>query len=214
MFRRSNILSDPNVPLSVLRDRVCYAVEQEVQNELKDYDITDELYIDTSFKYWERFYSCCEQYHIKSCQPIGLVSLDALGAVAIVKKNSFSLLRPCELLEHLMLVGENLELDHLNELMLDDEITSDDVADLVKLVSILYSIENQLSDDDKAEIDTKLYELDSPNLVITELVQDLLSREYEQNVSNTVRYCPRIECQTEFRIHLCFCFRFYHANFY
>lgn len=183
MFRRSNILSDPNVPLSVLRDRVCYAVEQEVQNELKDYDVTDELYIDTSFKYWERFYSCCEQYHVKSCQPIGLVSLEAIGAVAIVKKNSFSLLRPCELLEHLMLVGENVELEHLSEFALDDEIKIEDVEDLVKLITILYALEQQISDEDKTDIDTRLYELEIPNKVISELVSDILSREYEENVS-------------------------------
>lgn len=42
MFRRSNILSDPNVTLNVLKDRVCYAVEHEVQNELKDFDVTDD----------------------------------------------------------------------------------------------------------------------------------------------------------------------------
>lgn len=184
MFRRSNILSDPNVPLSVLRDRVCYAVEQEVQNELKDFDITDELYIDTSFKYWERFYSCCEQYHIKSCQPIGIVSLDTVGALAVVKKNSFSLLRPIELLEHLMLVGENIEPEHLADMTFDEEVfTSDDVEDLVKLVSILFTIEHKLSEEDKAEIDTKLYELEMPSKIIKELVTDILSREYEQNVS-------------------------------
>lgn len=183
MFRRSNILSDPNVPLPVLRDRVCYAVEQEVQNELKDYDVTDELYIDTSFKYWERFYSCCEQYHVKSCQPIGLVSLEAIGAVAIVKKNAFSLLRPCELLEHLMLVGENVELEHLSEFALEDETKIEDVEDLVKLITILYALEQQISDEDKTDIDTRLYELEIPNKVISELVSDILSREYEQNVS-------------------------------
>lgn len=194
MFRRSNILSDPNVPLSVLRDRVCYAVEQEVQNELKDYDFNDELYIDTSFKYWERFYSCCEQYHIKSCQPIGIVPLDSIGAVTIVKKNSFSLLRPCELLEHLMLIGENIEPEHLKEITFDDEeVTPDDVEDLVKLVSILFSIEHQLLEDDKAEIDTKLYELESPNRIINEMVVDILSREYEQNVNGVYFHCASSE---------------------
>lgn len=183
MFRRSNILSDPNVPISVLRDRVCYAVEQEVQNELKDYDITDELYIDTSFKYWEKFYSCCEQYHIKSCQPIGLVPLEAIGAIAIVKKNSFSLLRPCELLEHLMLVGGNVKLEHLSDLTLDDEVTADDLEDLLKLVSILTTLEQHISDEDKSDIDTKLFELENPNVVFSYLISGILLREYEQNVS-------------------------------
>lgn len=186
MFRRSNMLSDPNVPLAVLKDRVCYAVEQEVQNELKEYDITDELYIETSFKYWERFYSCCEQYHVKSSQPIGLVALEAIGAVAIIKKNAYSLLRPCELLEHLMLVGENVEMHHLSELIMDEEVRISDLEDLVKLVSVLSTIEQELSDEDKIEIDTKLYELNIPNVIVSELVSDIISRDHDDNVSRSL----------------------------
>lgn len=183
MFRRSNMLSDPNVPMTVLKDRVCYAVEQEVLNELKDYDVTDDLYIETCFKFWERFYSCCEQYHIKSSQPIGLVVLESFGGVAIVKKNAYSLLRPCELLEHLMLVGENVEMHHLSELSMDEEVKIGDLEDLVKLVSVLSIIEQELSDEDKIEIDTKLYELNLPNAVVAELVSDIVSRDNEENVS-------------------------------
>lgn len=174
MFRRSNILSDPNVTLNVLKDRVCYAVETEVQNELKDFDVTDDLYIETSFKAWERFYSCCEQYHITSTQPIGLVNLESIGAVAVIKKNAYSLLRPCELLEHLMLVGENAELYHLNEMVLDDDVH---LEELVKLIAVLSKLEQNISDEYKAEIDTKLYELNTPN----ELISQMLSY-YRQNV--------------------------------
>lgn len=177
------MLSDPNVPMTVLKDRVCYAVEQEVQNELKDYDVTDELYIETSFKFWERFYSCCEQYHIKASQPIGLVALESIGGVAIVKKNAYSLLRPCELLEHLMLVGENVEMHHLSELSMDNEVKIGDLEDLVKLVSVLSIIEQELSDEDKIDIDTKLYELKIPNVIVAELVSVVISRDNEDNVS-------------------------------
>lgn len=185
MFRRSNMLSDPNVPLTVLKDRVCYAVEQEVQNELKDFDVTDDLYIETNFKFWERFYSCCEQYHIKSTQPIGLVALESIGAVAIIKKNAYSLLRPCELLEHLMLIGENVEMHHLSELSMDEEVKIGDLEDLVKLVSVLSTIEQELSDEDKIEIDTKLYELNIPNVIVSELVSYIMSRDNEDNVSES-----------------------------
>lgn len=182
MFRRSNMLSDPNVSLAVLKDRVCYAVEQEVQNELKDIDVTDEVYIETSFNLWERFYSCCEQYHIKSAQPIGLVILEPIGAVAVIKKNAYSLLRPCELLEHLMLVGDNIELHHLSELSLDDDVKSSDLEDLVKLISILFALEQQISDEDKIDIDTKLYELNIPNAIVSKLVLELISQDYNDNV--------------------------------
>lgn len=179
MFRRSNVLSDPNVPLTALKDRVCYAVEQEVQSELKDFELTDDSYIETSFKAWERFFSCCEQYHIKATQPIGLVNLDSIGAVAVIKKNAFSLLRPCELLEHLMLLGENIEC--VNDLVLDDEINSED---LVKLIATLSALEQNISDESKAEIDTKLYELNTPNELISQLLSD-----YEQNVSKIPNIC-------------------------
>lgn len=170
MFRRSNTLSDVNVPLSALKDRVCYAVEMEVKNELKDFDATDDLYIETSFKSWERFFSCCEQYHAKATQPIGLVNLDSIGAVAIIKKKAFSLLRPCELLEHLMLLGENVKFV--------TDLTFDDSEDLVKLIAVLSELEQNISDESKAEIDTKLYELNTPNELISELLSD-----YDQNVS-------------------------------
>lgn len=175
MFRRSNILSDPNASLAALKDRICYAVEQEVQNELNDFEVTDELYIETSFKAWERFYSCCEQYHIKSTQPIGLVNLEPIGAVTVIKKSAYSLLRPCELLEHLMLVGESDEYIHLNDLILDDDISSED---LIKLVVVLAMLEQNISDEFKAEIDMKLYELNTPN----DLVSKIFS-EYGDNVS-------------------------------
>lgn len=174
MFRRSNVLSDPNVISTALKDRVCYAVEQEVQNELKDFDETDDLYIETSFKAWERFYSCCEQYHIKATQPIGLVNLDSIGAVTVIKKNAFSLLRPCELLEHMMLLGENVE--YISDLGVDDDINPED---LIKLIATLSTLEQNISDESKAEIDTKLYELNTPNELIAQLLSD-----YEQNVRN------------------------------
>lgn len=169
MFRRSTTLSDPNASLSALKDRICYAVEQEVQNELNEYDITDELYTETCFKAWERFYSCCEQYHVKSTQPIGLVNLGSIGAVAIIKKNAYSLLRPCELLEHLMLVGESDEYIHLNNLILDDDVSSED---LIKLVAMLSQLEQHISDEFKAEIDVKLYELNTPNELIGQMLTE------------------------------------------
>lgn len=188
MFRRSSVLSDVNVPLSALKDRVCYAVDQEVQNELKDFDVTDEMYIETSFKAWERFYSCCEQYHIKATQPIGLVNLDSIGAVAVIKKNAFSLLRPCELLEHLMLLGDNVE--YLTDFDLNDEVSSDD---LIKLIATLSTLEQNISDESKAEIDTKLYELNTPNELIAQLLSD-----YDQNVSYQANCFKRLS-------HILFC---------
>lgn len=177
MFRRSNILSDPNVSISALKDRVCYAIETEVQASLKDFEVTDDLYLETSYKAWERFYSCCEQYHITSTQPIGLVNLESIDAVAVIKKNAYSLLRPCELLEHMMLAGESVNYQQLRTLELEDDVKVDD---LIRLIGILSILEKNISDEYKAEIDTKLYELNMPDEIIAHMLT-----EYHQDVNIT-----------------------------
>ncbi|XP_037026302.1 nuclear pore complex protein Nup160 homolog isoform X2 [Bradysia coprophila] len=170
MFRRSNILSDPNLPISILKDRVCQAVEQEVQNEISEYEMTDEEYVEVSAKHWEAFYLRCEQYQEKSCQPIGLVIMQSVGAVCIVKKTSFSLLRPCDTLEHVMIAGDSVEID------LDE--------DIVKLVSVLAMLEQPILEDIKREIDNKMYYLHIPNVVIEKFVSDMLSKDDDGDMSS------------------------------
>lgn len=174
MFRRSNILSDPNLPISILKDRVCQAVEQEVQNEISEYEMTDEEYVEVSAKHWEAFYLRCEQYQEKSCQPIGLVVMQSVGAVCIVKKTSFSLLRPCDTLEHIMIAGDTVEID------LD--------ADIVRLVSVLAMLEQPILEDIKREIDNKMYYLHIPNVVIEKFVSDMLSKDDDGDMVSAPGY--------------------------
>lgn len=174
MFRRSNILSDPNLPISILKDRVCQAVEQEVQNEISEYEMTDEEYVDVSAKHWEAFYLRCEQYQEKSCQPIGLVIMQSVGAVCIVKKTSFSLLRPCDTLEHVMIAGDTVEID------LDQ--------DIVKLVSVLAMLEQPILEDIKREIDNKMYYLQIPNVVTEKFVSDMLSKDDDEDMVSSGLY--------------------------
>lgn len=188
MFRRAQVLTASNLPMHFLKDRVCQAIETEIQNEIKDFEITDEEYIDISLKFWERFYSCCEQYHIKAQQPLGLVTMDAVGAVCVVKKNAFSLLRPCEPLEHLMLTGDSSEkLQHIFA-----QMTSVDepklYQDLVQLVSVLALLDQHIGDDIKTEIDNKLYQLQIPNAIMGKMVSDMMSTEYDETVAMNLVY--------------------------
>lgn len=177
MFLRSTILDDATVPLAVLKERVCVAVETEIQNEINDFDITDEEYIDISSKFWERFYSCCEQYHCKSVQPIGLVLQPQMSTICIVKKSSFSLLRPCDILEHLMLSSRD---GAENE----DEDGSDAAAnqDIVRLVAVLVLLEAQMPDELKRDIHDRLYQLQMPNVIVEAVISDMLSTEYDDMV--------------------------------
>lgn len=200
MFHRSNNISDPKASLNALKDRVCFAVEQEIRTELKDMELTDELYIETSFKQWERFYSCCEQYHIKSTQPVGLFLLDNVGAVMVIKKNAYSFLRPCELLEHLMLVGGSIDIINTTQYGVDDELKNCTFEDLETLVSILSSIEMGLGEEEKIDIDTRLYNLNMPNVVISELVsafsgdgyEQIFSRDILQGINRDIKLIPNL----------------------
>ncbi|XP_055383036.1 nuclear pore complex protein Nup160 homolog [Condylostylus longicornis] len=173
MFRRSNNLFDPNISMHILKDRVCQAVEAEIQNEIKEYEIADDEYVEIATRFWEKFYSCCEQYHMKASQPIGLVLLASIDVVCVVKKNTFSLLRPCETLEHLMIVGENIELSNFVFTHFDGNKRAGE--DLINLVKILSQIEQWLPEDVKLDFDKKLQQLEMPDVVIADLVNEILS---------------------------------------
>lgn len=179
MFRRLNISSDMESPMTVLKDRVCQAVENEIQNEIKEFELSEEEFLEVSSRLWERFYSCCEQYHVKASQPIGLVQMESVGGVCLVKKNMFSLLRPCEGLEHLMLAGENAQIEHLTGTPMANDVEV--CSDLVELVKILAMLEEQLDDDVKVDIDSKLFQLQLPNNVVAKFVTEMLTRENDDS---------------------------------
>ncbi|GAB0094315.1 Nuclear pore complex protein Nup160 homolog [Sergentomyia squamirostris] len=176
MFRRSNILPDTNFPISLLKDRVCTAVATEIENETRGLEIPDDEYIEICLHFWERFYSCCEQYHLKACQPIGLIPmhLESLETVCIVKKNLFSMLRRCEILEHCMLS------DEVSEIPREFNENSAKMENLLKLVSILADIEQQIPDEDKMDIDRRLYQLQMPINIVSNLVKEMLAGEYDK----------------------------------
>ncbi|KAH8376726.1 hypothetical protein KR093_001073, partial [Drosophila rubida] len=158
MFRRVNLQFDiKQLTTTMLKEQVCQAVEDEIQCELKDFVVSDEEYLEIASRLWDRFYSCCEQYHVKFSEPIGLAVLGAMDAVCVVRRQSFALLRPCEMLEHLMLA---------------DDLT-DDVTDFVasycgndlsaatsfmKLMTTITELEKILTEDMKIELDKKLYQ--------------------------------------------------------
>ncbi|XP_053950472.1 nuclear pore complex protein Nup160 homolog [Anastrepha ludens] len=174
MFRRTNLrFESKHCTIPVLKDQVCQAVEDEIQNEVKEFDVTDEGYLEIATRQWERFYSCCEQYHLKSCQPCGLFVLEPIDGLCLVKKNTFSLLRPCDTLEHLMLVGDDLDINTVVSMYFaGNERVGED---LVVLVSILAQLERWLPDEVKTDVDKRLYRLEMPNVFIAKLSDEILA---------------------------------------
>ena len=80
------------VSMGALKERVCVAVEAELQSEVQDYELNDDEYLEVANRCWLRFYSCCVQYHQAGARPVGLVLLDQCGVV-LVKKQQISILR-------------------------------------------------------------------------------------------------------------------------
>lgn len=165
MFSRSSF-TDAFTPMHILKERVCQAIDAEIQNEMKIHDLSEDEYIEVAIKNWEKFYSCCEQYHMAAHQPIGLFVLDSLDAVCVIKNSLMSFLRPCDVVENMLLSGqcpENFSID---------QRVKDDLAGLVKIV---YYLENNLSLDVQIEISNNLFKLRMPNDVISELISEMSS---------------------------------------
>ena len=167
MFSRSSSFSDASTPMHILKDRVCQAIDSEIQNEMKIHDLSEDEYIEVAINNWEKFYSCCEQYHTAAHQPIGLFVLDSLDAVCVIKTSLMSFLRPCDILENMLLSG-------LCPQMFTKEKCA---ADLAKIINIIYYLENNLSVDIKIDISCNLFKLKMPNIIITDLISEMTSDE-------------------------------------
>ncbi|KAH8416814.1 hypothetical protein KR222_005997, partial [Zaprionus bogoriensis] len=158
MFRRINMQFDiKQLTMSMLKEQVCQAVEDEIQNELKEFVVTDEEYLDIATRLWDRFYSCCEQYHMKFSEPIGVSALGIMDVVCVVRRHSFALLRPCEMLEHLIFAEEHtLEVTDFVASHCDNSRSA--ALSFVGLMKIIKLLEKSLTEDIKMEIDKKLYQ--------------------------------------------------------
>ncbi|KAH8335889.1 hypothetical protein KR074_001899 [Drosophila pseudoananassae] len=170
MFRRVNMQFDvKQLSMSMLKDQVCQAVEDEIQNELKDYVVSDDEYLEIATRLWDKFYSCCEQYYMKFSEPTGLAVLEGMDAVCLVRRQSFSLLRPCEVLEHLLLIGEHNEevATYVAPLFRNNPATAKGFVDLMNVITLLDKL---ISEDIKMELDNQLYQRASPLEVISKLV--------------------------------------------
>lgn len=150
--------------MHILKERVCQAIDAEIQNDMKNSDLSEDEYLDISINHWEKFYSCCEQYHIAALQPIGIFLLDSLDAVCVIKNSLMSFLRPCDPVENILLSGlppENFPIEpRLKE-------------DFANLVKIVYFIENNLSTDVKIEVSNNLFKLRTPNDIIVDLISEM-----------------------------------------
>lgn len=173
IYKRSNAIADMTLSPAVLKERVCMAVEVEMQSEVIDYVMMDEDYLEIANRCWSKFYSCVVQYHANGTRPVGLLLLPSVYGVVLLKKSSFSLLRPMEALEHLLLCNDksNVSRFKTTPVLSQDE---DTCQDLIILMSALVMLGEQLLEEVKTEIEKELYHLRSPDIIIEDLLSKIM----------------------------------------
>ncbi|XP_017773941.1 PREDICTED: nuclear pore complex protein Nup160 homolog [Nicrophorus vespilloides] len=183
IYKRSIVSSDVNLSATVLKQRVCMAVENEIQTELQNCEITDEDYLEAANWCWSSFYSCCVQYHVAGLKPLGILLLPSVCGAVLLKKSNFSFLRPLDLIEHMTLCNEYVSIDSIYE---HPQINSrEECNDLTILTRILMTFEAQTGDDFRISIENDLAQGMQPCEALEEL-QNELSK--DEKIVETIRH--------------------------
>ncbi|KAI4461352.1 nuclear pore complex protein [Holotrichia oblita] len=150
------------------------AVENEIQAELQECEVSDDEYLDCATWCWSRFYSCCVQYHVSGLRPLGVLLLPAVSGAVLLKKCTYSFLRPLDVLEHLFLCSNYLTRDHFTSHP-QLGVSFEETDDLIELTSVLVHVDTQLSDLFKQTFDNELRQLKSPDTIMANLVDEVMT---------------------------------------
>ncbi|XP_063240290.1 nuclear pore complex protein Nup160 homolog [Bacillus rossius redtenbacheri] len=86
-----------------LEARVCRAMEEAARERAAGRDLAEDERLGLARACWAQLCSSCVSFHRKATRALGLVPAAPADAVLIVKQAQFSLVRPMDALEHLML---------------------------------------------------------------------------------------------------------------
>ncbi|KAK4875779.1 hypothetical protein RN001_012201 [Aquatica leii] len=179
IYKRSQILSEVSLSPSILKQRVSLAVENEIQNELKETEVSDEDYLECAYWCWAKFYSCCVQYHVAGLRPLGLLVLSSASGVVLLKKSMYSFLRPHDALEHMMMCFDYVSVkDFSRHPILSENMSVTD--DVIKLMNVIVYLEQQLSDVFKYTFERELSQLKLPDIVMSEIITEILTEMDDQ----------------------------------
>lgn len=159
-----------------LKDEICSAVEVEVQNQINEYEISDEDHIAISHAAWARFYSCAVQYHDSGAQPMGLVMCNKSNLLVLIKKENTSFVRPLDTLEHLVLHERNSPVGHDlfqdTPILCEDPLLAQDVVNVMKLASL---VRERITGEMEEDFNHSLYQLSSPDHIAKKIVNEILT---------------------------------------
>ncbi|GJQ71484.1 hypothetical protein Trydic_g11201 [Trypoxylus dichotomus] len=173
IYKKSPAIADLNLSIGLLKQRVCMAVESEIQAELQESEVSDDEYLECANWCWSRFYSCCVQYHVSGLRPLGILLLPAVSGALLLKKSTYSFLRPLDVLEHLFLCSNYITRDQFSSHP-QLGVSFEETDDLIELTSILVHLDNQLSDLFKQTFDNDLQQLKSPDSIMVNLVDEII----------------------------------------
>ncbi|CAG9772816.1 unnamed protein product [Ceutorhynchus assimilis] len=159
--------------VAALKQAICLAIENDIQNQFADIeDITDEEYLEKAKWCWEKFYSSCCQYYQISLKPLGLMLLPQNSAAILIRKATFSLVRPMEPLEHMFLCNDSGFKDQfINFALLGEE--QDLLDNVKKLFDLIVFIESQMSKNLKTTFEREIGITLQPKLVVSSLCEIL-----------------------------------------
>ncbi|KAH1005345.1 hypothetical protein HUJ04_006346 [Dendroctonus ponderosae] len=188
IYRKSNLMgTEINLTsVAALKQAICLAIESDTQSCFSEGDVVDHEFLEYSEWCWQKFYSCCIQYHRASLRPLGFMLLPQNSGAILLKKGTFSFLRPMEPLEHMALCSNffyKSQFINFDVLEYEDGANSGQVLDdLLILFEALVYMENQLSAQFKATFEAELSINLNPERVITQLLETLKTEmEHEFN---------------------------------
>lgn len=172
IFRRSTVTASYSLSLKRLKQIVILAIEAEIDKDPLNKELNDIDKLDLVYQTWLRFYSCCVQLYEAHTRPLGLLPLHNSGIV-LVKKQEYSLLRPMETLEYMLLAGSELIAKQTFHLLPPERKQYDVVQDLILLMSVLIALEERLPEDMKEHFMEQMQQQKSPDQVAEAMLHEL-----------------------------------------
>ncbi|XP_050293240.1 nuclear pore complex protein Nup160 homolog [Anthonomus grandis grandis] len=183
IYRKSSMMgTEINLTsVAALKQAICLAIESDIQNFFSEGEVTDEEYLEYAEWCWRKFYSCCIQYHQVSLRPLGFMLLPQSCGAILLKKGTFSFLRPMESLENMALCSDFIKKNQFtNVAPLEEEEKL--LYDLLVLFETLAYIDKDLNNTFKTAFETQVGLTLEPDTVILDLLTNLQSemkQEYE-----------------------------------
>ncbi|XP_046999386.1 nuclear pore complex protein Nup160 homolog [Schistocerca americana] len=172
IFRRSTVTASYSLSLRRLKQIVILAIEAEIDKDPLNKELNDIDKLDLVYQTWLRFYSCCVQLYEAHTRPLGLLPLHSSGIV-LVKKQEYSLLRPMETLEYMLLAGSELIAKQTFHLLPPERKQYDVMQDLILLMSVLIALEERLPEDMKEHFMEQMQQQKSPDQVAEAMLHEL-----------------------------------------